>query len=839
MPANLHHSSRNAVLRLLSVLAVLGLTLSAASLTTASPPAGAGDGTTAAYPGPANSATLEPATSTATVAATANPGAAASDTSAADVTSATHRPTTGDTPTSGTAAPGEVVTGTAAVSTTATAAPPTAPPAVTVTQAQPTPTAVYPPIAMTTGVPRFEAGACDFVDLPGGAVDGKDVKCGQLIVPEEHADPDSPTIQLAVVILPAQALRPQADPIIFNQGGPGFGSIDTYLPLLYKSTFRARRDVILFDQRGTGHSNPLLSCPEVIDEAIATLNQNLSAADADAKGNAAALACRDRLVHSGVNLSAFNSQESAADIEDLRVALGYRQVNLYGVSYGSLLVLDTMRAFPGSVRSAILDGVVPPQINANTAVPVSADRAFKELFKACAADAICNTAYPSLEDTFYNVVAKLDTDPAAIQVTNPANGQRYPAVLNGDGFISAIFQAMYDSSVLPAIPELIRRANNGDFTALEPIVAAISLDPSFMPAMYWSVICAEDADFEPSFLTYPGVRPELARDQAVNNQSIKDLCQAWKVRDLAPILGAPVTSTVPTLILNGRFDPITPPSNGLLASQTLSNSTVITVPTTAHGAFPAGGQCINQIMDTFLASPQLAVDTRCLAALPAITWVTSANLINFSIIQTINDLLARKPSLLLGALALVLSTLALLSGLIVFPIAFIIKRGAKPPDELASLDPAAFKGADPAALAGGAQAAAMALKPPEVSTGMLLGLAPWLAVLAGLLPVAFGAAFYYTVWPLVTANNGILLLGIPGQLDWVFALPLVNAVIVFLLLVATLLGLVSKDWSGRRKLYFLFLSLSGIVLVAALFFVGLLTALWGQVWALIRGLINA
>ena len=81
--------------------------------------------------------------------------------------------------------------------------------------------------------------------------------------------------------------------------------------------------------------------------------------------------------------------------------------------------------------------------------------------------------------------------------------------------------------------------------------------------------------------------------------------------------------------------------------------------------------------------------------------------------------------------------------------------------------------------------------------------------------------------------------GIPGRLDWVFALPLVNAFIVFLLLIATLLGLVSKDWSGRRKLYFLFLSLSGIVLVFALFFVGLLTALWGQVWAIVRGLINA
>ena len=790
------------VFRLLAASALLALTLSAASLTFAGAPAGPN------------------------LAATAGP-------------------TVTLTPAPGTPAPSGVVTGTAtitgtaAVSPTLTTVPPTAPPAVTVTLAPPTPTAVYPPIAKTSGVPRFEAGACDFIDLPKSAVDGKDIKCGMLIVPEEHADPGSPTIQLAVVILPAQAIRPQADPILFNQGGPGYGSIDTYLPLLYKSTFRARRDVVLFDQRGTGHSNPALACPEVIAEAIATLNQNLSVADANAKGNAATLACRERLVLAGVNLSAYNSQESAADIEDLRVALGYRQVNLYGVSYGSLLVLDTLRAFPGSVRSAIIDGVVPPQINANTAAPHSEDRAFKELFKACAADAVCNTAYPSLEDTFYNVVAKLDSNPADIHVIDPATGQRYPAVLNGDGFINTIFLAMYESDLVPAMPELIHRANNGDFTALEPIVALSYLDPNFMAGMYWSVICAEDADFNPASLTYPNVRPELVRNQAANNQSILSLCQAWKVRDLAEVLGAPVSSTVPTLILNGRFDPITPPSNGLLAGQTLSNSTVITVPTTAHGAYPAGGPCITQIMDTFVASPQLAVDTRCMAALPALSWVTSNNLINFSIVQTTNDLAARKLSLVLGALTLVLSTLALLSGLIVLPILWVRKNGAKPPEDLSGMDPAAFKGADPAALAGGAQAAAMAFKPPQVDAGMLLGLAPWLAVLAGLLPVAFAVALYYTVGPLVANNSGILLLGIPGSLDWVFALPLVNAFIVFLLLIATLLGLVSKDWSGRLKLYFLFLSLSGIILVFALFFVGLLTALWGQVWAIIRGLINA
>src|SRR5207249_1804874 len=99
-----------------------------------------------------------------------------------------------------------------------------------------------------------------------------------------------------------------------------------------------------------------------------------------------------------------------------------QQLNLYGVSYGSLLVLDTVRFFPQSVRSAIVDGVVPPQGNMTTGVPFSEDRAFTELFKACAADATCNTAYPNLEDTFFNLVAKLDQTPANIHVVDQRAG---------------------------------------------------------------------------------------------------------------------------------------------------------------------------------------------------------------------------------------------------------------------------------------------------------------------------------------------------------------------------------------------------------------------------------
>jgi hypothetical protein len=186
-----------------------------------------------------------------------------------------------------------------------------------------------------------------------------------------------------------------------------------------------------------------------------------------------------------------------------------------------------------------------------------------------------------------------------------------------------------------------------------------------------------------------------------------------------------------------------------------------------------------------------------------------------------------------------LSVPVLLSSLLVFPIAWVLKQRGKPPEELAGVDPSMLSGADPAAMIGGASGAAagMLAAPPQANAGMLLGLAPWLAVLSAVLPVAFVVAFILTVGPLIRSNAGVLLLGLPGSVTWVFLLPLINTALVLLLWLASLLGMLSKDWSGLRKLYFVLLSFAGLVLVAGLGLVGVLTALLGQGLALVHGVL--
>ena len=178
----------------------------------------------------------------------------------------------------------------------------------------------------------------------------------------------------------------------------------------------------------------------------------------------------------------------------------------------------------------------------------------------------------------------------------------------------------------------------------------------------------------------------------------------------------------------------------------------------------------------------------------------------------------------------------LLSGLVVFPLAWLLKRGAKPPEEgeLPAIDPAM------AVSASAPDFAAAFSKPPEIdASGALVDFAPWFAVLSGLLPLVFVGLCIYFIGPLITENRAVLLLGLPGSLTWLFFVPLANAVLALLVPAGTVMGALSGKWSGRRVAYFVVLSMAAITLLVALALLGLLTALLPQGLALISGLLGS
>ncbi len=457
--------------------------------------------------------------------------------------------------------------------------------------------------AALQNVPRFESAPC-MVTLPPGAVEGRDIQCGYLVVPLQYEQPQGPTIRLAVAIIKTQSSNPPPDPLVMMQGGPGGSTLDFFVtPLLTTSRLRANRDIILFDQRGTLYSQPNLNCPEYLDMVIATLNEDLSPEESDRQFQQALTQCHQRLVKQGIDLSAYNSIENANDVDALRQALGYDQINLYGVSYGTLLALHVMRQHPQGLRSVILNSVVPPQINFLTQAPQAEGRAFNQLFQTCAADTQCSQAYPNLEQVFYNLVDRLNKNPDHIYLTDPQTSKTYEAVFNGDTLISTIYQMQYVTELIPMLPRIIYNVRAGRYDFVERILSQLVFDRSISMGMYFSVLCAEDADFQPSDVNLRGLPSELKNLEENSGQSFLTTCNNWNVTALPSSIDQPVTSDVPTLVLTGAFDPITPPSYGQTAAQTLTNSYFFTFPWGGHGA-ALSGTCQDKMILRFPAGPK-------------------------------------------------------------------------------------------------------------------------------------------------------------------------------------------------------------------------------------------
>jgi pimeloyl-ACP methyl ester carboxylesterase len=348
--------------------------------------------------------------------------------------------------------------------------------------AVPEPTATDDPSPTATAVSQssaqFSEDACEF-DVPAG----RDVTCGWLTVPEDRTDPDNTeTIQLHVAIFSSDNPNPAPDPIVYLEGGPGGDALET-IPLVFAmrfAPFLANHDLIMFDQRGTGYSQPSLSCPESRELTFDLLEQDISIEAASEQAVAALLACHDRLVAEGVNLAAYNSAQSAADLNDLRLALGVDEWNLWGLSYGTRLAQTAMRDYPEGIRSVVLDSTYPLSANLLTDTPANVARAMDLLFAGCAADPACNEAYPDLETVFYDTVAQLNEESIILPLHNVLTGETYDAFFTGDDLLGVLFQTLYLTEVIPDLPKLIYDVSQGETTNLSALMSSFLLNTDFV-----------------------------------------------------------------------------------------------------------------------------------------------------------------------------------------------------------------------------------------------------------------------------------------------------------------------------------------------------------------------
>ncbi len=496
-----------------------------------------------------------------------------------------------------------------AVAPTATSQPPATATAAPTLTAAPTATAV------PAFQPVFEEARCQF-EVPAG----RDVRCGYLTVPEDHFDAaNGRTLRLHVAIFPSASTNPAPDPIVYLEGGPGGDALET-VPLIFEERFApflADRDFIMFDQRGTGYSEPSLACPEYTELAYETLEMDLEPEEEINLVIETLTECHQRLLAENVNFTAFNSAQSAADVDALRAALGYEQWNLFGISYGTRLAQTIMRDFPAGVRSAVLDSSYPLSADLNTEIAANADRAFAAFFASCAADSGCNETYPNLEAVFYDLVDQLNAEPVIVPVLNIFAGDRYEAIMGGDDLISILFQSLYAAELIPILPQLIYEVQEGNTTNLGTLLSSFLLNVDFVSVgMQYAVQCSEEAAFSApgDGVAAAAAYPELAEVFGLNAAIDEQVCAFWGAGTADVRENELVVSDIPTLILAGEFDPITPPAWGEQVAAGLSNASVFEYPAMGHGVSLAD-VCPREMVLAFWVDPLAVPNATCIAAM--------------------------------------------------------------------------------------------------------------------------------------------------------------------------------------------------------------------------------
>jgi pimeloyl-ACP methyl ester carboxylesterase len=467
--------------------------------------------------------------------------------------------------------------------------------------------AFTPLIALAAeSLPRFEPAPCP-ATLPN-----RQVECGFLLVPEDRAQSNTPTIKIAVAVLKAIDANPAPDPILIVNGGPGseaLSDLPRFVNTFAYLTADPKRDVIIFDQRGLGLSQPALGCPEL---GPLLLQQAKGVEIGDDALQAAYAACRDHWVARGVNLAAYSTAASAADINDLWHTLGYKQVNLYGVSYGTILAQTAARDYPNGIRSVVLDSAYPLSIRLLADSAGNLHKALEQVFTDCTADWACRLSYPDLPAAYAQTVEQLQAKPALLTFSDSANGQTLHHLFTAADFVDLLRQA--PAAITPAF---IYAIHEGDYSNVSPqLQAGLENAERYGPppnrASTYSVMCSQAMYQVTPEQVAEATYPESSWARRFIQRDLFPLpCDQWPHALPDPKDSQPWTSDIPTLILHGINDSTLSPSYNNLFTATYRQGTLLTVPDTGHGILPLS-LCANTIARAFINDPGQQLNSSCL-----------------------------------------------------------------------------------------------------------------------------------------------------------------------------------------------------------------------------------
>jgi len=449
------------------------------------------------------------------------------------------------------------------------------------------------------------------------AVDGvaEPARCGTIRVAESGA-PGARSIDLRVIVVPARGRAPRTDPVVPLAGGPGQGAAEIAAGLARRFvSLREDRDLVFVDQRGTGASNGLHCAP--------------ARSTADLMGRlfdpVQLAACRDQLSRRA-DLTQYTTAAAAADYAQVFDALGYRQVNVIGASYGSRLGLELIRRIPDRIRTLTIDGVVPAASFAwPSAAASDAEAALRALVGDCKIDDNCASHFPQFEEEIDHAFAGLARQPADVEVRDPSNGSIERVRFGVSDLAYATRGVLYGDEAL-RLPEWFREAARGRYETFAQayVERARRLDQQIATGVHLGVYCAEDLPF----VDWP-LATSSARGTRIGTYLIdqyRAACAVWPAAALPAGFREPVRSAVPTLLMSGRRDPVSPPGGAADAARTLSMSRVLVWPHGGHGTDGlAGRDCRTNIVGEFVRSADLArLPLECMTGEPALPFVTPA-----------------------------------------------------------------------------------------------------------------------------------------------------------------------------------------------------------------------
>ena len=414
-------------------------------------------------------------------------------------------------------------------------------------------------------------------------------QCGSLAVPENPEDSDSPKITLNILRLPAVNPTPQADPLFVIAGGPGQSAVNIAEGIAYVfNDIRKNRDIIFVDQRGTGGSAPL-NCSSLEDEenlwSLAKQQQKL------------VQALRECIAQHDDRWAYYTTPYAVKDLESVRKALGYQQINLWSVSYGTRVALEYMRSYPAVIRTSTLDGVAPVSMALPWHSEEDAWASLTQLNEQCIAIDNCEKRFGNLLDKANAIAQRLDAAPINLQVTHPRTQAQTSLEVDNQTFVALIRMALYSRDLSTLVPLVISKSYDSDYQLLASLVTLIAeqselADISY--GMHYNILCNED---------YPQYRGRNSADSHYFLKSnlvdlFHDVCAIWPQTALAEKYFSPVIVDVPTLLLSGQRDPVTPPRWAESVIEHLSHAKHLIAPGGHHSITRDG--CVSQLITLFI-----------------------------------------------------------------------------------------------------------------------------------------------------------------------------------------------------------------------------------------------